>query len=226
MNKEIKLKIDGKDYVFTFGLGYLGELLEFTGFPLDELYSKILKNPYKWLPIAMFESAKFSKELEGEEIDFTANSILEGLSKENGAINCDQSFKFMRAFNESMIKNVPVDEEVKDKSKDVKKKIDWGKDVISLAIGELGCPSLDYVYRMTWAEFRIRLFSYKRQQLNDLYKVREVTYQIYVSNWQSKKKPLSKSRFWNLEGNKNKMTELMRKRIIDVKAIYNKERNG
>jgi hypothetical protein len=96
-----------------------------------------------------------------------------------------------------------------------------------MAIGELGCPSLDYVYKMTWAEFRIRLFSYKRQSLNDWYKVREVTYQIYVSNWQNpKKKPLSKSRFWNLEGNKNKMTEAMRKRIIEVKAEYNTKKNG
>jgi hypothetical protein len=96
-----------------------------------------------------------------------------------------------------------------------------------MAIGELGCPSLDYVYRMSWAEFRIRLFSYKRQRLSDWYKVREVTYQIYVSNWQNpKRKPLTKDRFWDLEGKQNKMTDAMMKRIIEVKAIYNKKKNG
>jgi hypothetical protein len=112
--KQIKLSIDKKKYVFSFGLGFLGELLENTDLQLDELTNKILKNPFKWLPIAMFESAKFANSLEDKEVDFTVNSILEGLEKEDGGINCNQSFKFMKAFGESMSKNVPVDEDVKD----------------------------------------------------------------------------------------------------------------
>ena len=119
---QIKLSINKKKYVFSFGLGFLGELLENTDLQLDEITSKIIKNPFKWLPIAMFESAKFSNELEGKEVDFTAHSILEGLEEESGGINCNQSFEFMKAFSESMIKNVSVDEDAEDNSKDVKKK--------------------------------------------------------------------------------------------------------
>ena len=90
-----------------------------------------------------------------------------------------------------------------------------------MAIGELNCPSLDYVYRMTWAEFRIRLFSYRRQDKNEWYKVREVSYQVYVSNWQNpKKKPLTKDRFMPLDVSKSSVTDAMKKRMKEVSEQY------
>ena len=36
--------------------------------------------------------------------------------------------------------------------------------MISVALGELQCPSLDYVYDMTWAEFTLRLVSFNRME--------------------------------------------------------------
>ena len=97
-----------------------------------------------------------------------------------------------------------------------------------MAIGELNCPSLDYVYRMTWAEFTLRLFSYKRQERNDWYKVREVCYQIYTSNWgDPKRKPVSKEKYLPLDYNKsNKMSEAMRERILEAKAQYLKDKQN
>jgi len=99
-----------------------------------------------------------------------------------------------------------------------------------MAIGELDCPSYDYVLRMSWAEFRIRLFSYNRQEKNDWYKVREVCYQIYVSNWQNpKKKPISKERYLPLNSNPKRggFTDAQLKRILEVKEVYNnKKQNG
>lgn len=59
---------------------------------------------------------------------------------------------------------------------------------------------MDYVYNMTWAEFRLRLFAYKRQQKRLDYRQRDIMYQIYVSNWgDPKKKPATKNQYWKLD---------------------------
>jgi len=52
---------------------------------------------------------------------------------------------------------------------------------------------------MTWAEFRIRLFAYRRLEIKEYEKVRLVCYQIYVSNWFAKKKPKSIESFMPLD---------------------------
>ena len=119
---EIKLTIGGKAYVFTLGLGFLGELLEETNLSLDELIPKMIRNPFKWVPVAMFQSAKYSCELEGIEIDFTAKLILEGLSNEKGGINCKQTLAFMAALNKSLTHNIPVEDDEPEISDDEKKK--------------------------------------------------------------------------------------------------------
>lgn len=97
-----------------------------------------------------------------------------------------------------------------------------------MAIGELNCPSLDYVYRMTWAEFRIRLFSYNRQQLSEWYKVREVAWNSLIgSHYNPKKLPRTKDLFMKLDSKKKPlMTDAMIERIIEVKEQFNKDKNG
>ena len=55
---------------------------------------------------------------------------------------------------------------------------------------------------MTWAEFRIRLFAYKRLELKEWEKVRFIAYQTYVSNWYSKKKPKSIENYLPLDHKK------------------------
>jgi len=119
--KELKLKIGGVDYTFSLGLGFLGELLEETDLGIDDIIPKMIKNPFKWVPAMMFYSAKFTKDLNNEEFDFTTTTILEGLETEPGGINCKQSLKFMRALNKSMYNNVPVSDEVETED-DSKKK--------------------------------------------------------------------------------------------------------
>ena len=55
-------------------------------------------------------------------------------------------------------------------------------------MGELRCPSLDYVYRMTWAEFRLRLISFNRQQESEMYKLRRLAWITYIAPHQDPKK--------------------------------------
>ena len=49
-------------------------------------------------------------------------------------------------------------------------------------------PSLEAVYDMTWAEFQIRLFAYRRMDLYDWEKLREVMWVTYIANYQDVKK--------------------------------------
>lgn len=49
-------------------------------------------------------------------------------------------------------------------------------------------PSLEAVYDMTWAEFQIRLFAYRRMDLYDWEKIREQMWITYIANYQDVKK--------------------------------------
>ena len=93
---------------------------------------------------------------------------------------------------------------------------------------------MDYVYKMTWAEFRIRSFAYnretKRNDTNELLRTREICYQIYVSNWMNpKRKPMSKDKYWSLEEKKvdDAKMDRIRQRIKEAQEQYKKDKlNG
>lgn len=74
-------------------------------------------------------------------------------------------------------------------------------------MGELKCPDLDFVYDMTWAEFQIRLFAYKRQDLYNWHKLRELMWITYISpNQDPKKMAKRKEQFLPLDGDKKHTT--------------------
>jgi len=67
--------------------------------------------------------------------------------------------------------------------------------------------SLDAVYEMTWAEFQIRLFSYKRRDLYDWQKLRELMWTCYYAPHQDPKKMVKrKENFLPLDGEKKKIS--------------------
>jgi len=75
--------------------------------------------------------------------------------------------------------------------------------VISFAIGELRMSSLEAVYDMTWAEFQIRLFAYKRMDLYDWQKRRELMWTTYIApHIDPKTMTKRKEAFLRLEGEK------------------------
>lgn len=71
-------------------------------------------------------------------------------------------------------------------------------DVVSFGLGELDL-TMDYFNRMTWKEFRLRHYAWRRQQKRLDYRQRDIMYQILVSNWMDKKKPPSINTFWPLD---------------------------
>ena len=75
--------------------------------------------------------------------------------------------------------------------------------MISFALGELKYSSLEDVYDSTWAEFQIRLFAYKRQDLYKWQMSREMMWTSYIAPHQDPKKmPKRKELFLPLNGDK------------------------
>lgn len=62
---------------------------------------------------------------------------------------------------------------------------------------------MDFVYAMTWAEFQIRLFAYKRKDLYDWRKLRELAWITYIAPHQDPKKMAKRKEvFLPLEGDR------------------------
>lgn len=85
--------------------------------------------------------------------------------------------------------------------------------------------SLEAVYDMTWAEFQIRLFAYKRQDKYDWIKQRELMWTIYTAPHQDPKKMIkSKQKFLPIEKESNNtnrgISDEMRQRFIGEYQKY------
>lgn len=65
---------------------------------------------------------------------------------------------------------------------------------------------MDFVYDMTWAEFQIRLFAYKRQDAYEWQKHRELMWVTYIAPHQDPKKMVKrKEKFLPLESDKKNL---------------------
>lgn len=78
--------------------------------------------------------------------------------------------------------------------------------------------NLEAVYEMTWAEFQIRLFAYKRMDLYDWQKRRELMWVSYIAPHQDPKKMVKrKEQFLPLNGDKKAsigVSDEMKQRFI------------
>jgi len=85
---------------------------------------------------------------------------------------------------------------------------------------------LDDVYNMTFAEFQIRLFAYKRMQLREWEKVRQISWSAFIGSHQDPKKmPKSIDKFMKLDGSdssKSKVTEEQKRRFLEATQEYYK----
>ena len=117
MKKAIDIQIGEKKFNCPLGLGLLGECLETYNLDITELNDKLTKNAFKWTPILIYESIKYS----GVDMDFTKDDLVELLDNdEKGYIIIAE---FNNAFTESLLKNVPKQEPV-EKGVRQKKKVE------------------------------------------------------------------------------------------------------
>ena len=116
--KQITLNIGGQDRIFYFGLGFLGNLIEKSGVGMNEIDTKIAENPFKWIPEIMYHSLAFGFIRKNETLTFDAFDVAEWID-EDGGFESENIKRFFEAFTNSLIKNVPVQEN--DTKKKVKK---------------------------------------------------------------------------------------------------------
>jgi len=88
---------------------------------------------------------------------------------------------------------------------------------------ELNSPSLDYVYNMTWAEFQIRAFAYKRMQEKEDLRFREVAYHSHIGGSLMLKKIPSKDKFWQIGDKRVSVDTSMYETIKKAQEQYFKE---
>lgn len=82
------------------------------------------------------------------------------------------------------------------------------------------------VYDMTFAEFQIRLFAYKRMQLREWEKFRLVAYNALVAPYQDYKKlPKTIDKFMDLSGGKSKRQGVSEEQKQHFLEIYKKYLN-
>ncbi len=84
---------------------------------------------------------------------------------------------------------------------------------------------------MTWAEFRIRQFAFRRMEKNSWVKVREIAYQSLVGSHRDPKTlPKSREKYMPLDDRKQKeLTEKQLEAIRKAQEVYHQEekkRNG
>ena len=96
-----------------------------------------------------------------------------------------------------------------------------------MALCELECPSLDYVFHMTWAEFRIRLHGWVRQEEREMFKLREIAWITYIAPHQDPKKlKKSKESFWPLKKHTEQPNDSIRSAFLEAHKNYLEQRNG
>lgn len=97
--------------------------------------------------------------------------------------------------------------------------------MISVALGELGVPTLQEVYDMSWAEFRIRLFAYRRMQKRQddmmrLHAYHSATGGLYA--FAPDKFPKTLDQFWSIDDNTNKEDRF--KSLIEAQEKYKEQK--
>ena len=84
-------------------------------------------------------------------------------------------------------------------------------------------PSLEAVYDMTWAEFQIRLFAYKRMDLYHWQKLRELMWINYIAPHQDPKKMAKrKETFLPLLGDKKQSLGVSQEQKENFLKAYKK----
>ena len=117
----ITITVHKNKFDFNFGMGFLGETLSRLDVDIEGLMNGVSKNPFKFIPIIMYESAKYGFTRKGEEFTHTLYDFMDYIDADGG-IQAKSVLKFLEAFTNSMIKDVPKEESTGKKIKAPKKK--------------------------------------------------------------------------------------------------------
>jgi hypothetical protein len=113
--REIKLTIGKEEMGFSFGLAFLGELLEETNMSIEEVGTKITRNPFRTVPLIMYYSAKQYAERTVKDFNYTLLDFVD-LIDENGGVASKEAITFLEAFTGSLNKGVPKEKATRKKN--------------------------------------------------------------------------------------------------------------
>lgn len=108
-------------------------------------------------------------------------------------------------------------------------KLNWETDIIAFALFDLKCPTLDYVYDMSYAEFQIRAFAYNRTKDYEIKLYRKQLYTNLIAPYQDPKHiPKTEELFMPLGevADKNVIGKEVRDRFQQKMDEYNRKKNA
>lgn len=121
MIQDVKLKLGGKQRHFTFGIIFLGEVLDVLDLDYGTMLEKVSKNPFKYSPTLMYKSLENTYRLNKKDVDFTEDDIVNWLEKED-LLGIDKMIAFVQAFMGTQENKTPVEDVDVNDAKEVSKK--------------------------------------------------------------------------------------------------------
>lgn len=118
---KIKLTINNKELDFYCGLGFLGDLLENQDIMVDDIGAKLATNPFKYVPLFMYESALHGCKRNNTELGFTFYEFTDMLQEDGGFANKGVG-KYIDLLSKSLSPKLPQEDEVVEKGGKPKKK--------------------------------------------------------------------------------------------------------
>ena len=122
MKQQIEINLGGRKRKFTFGILFLGNVLErkeFTDF--DDLMQKLTANYIKYTPILMYESLVNTCNKFDDEVDFTEKDILNWLD-DKPLYGVTEINKFVNVFVGATDNKAPLDDKGETAKENVSKK--------------------------------------------------------------------------------------------------------
>lgn len=119
----IKLTIDNKELEYYCGLGFLGDLLENQDIKVDDIGLKLSTNPFKYVPLFMYESALHGCKRNNTELGFTFYEFTDMLQRDGGFSNKAVN-KYINLLTKTLNPKLPNDgivENAKNKKESKKK---------------------------------------------------------------------------------------------------------
>lgn len=108
--KGLTIEINGKERKFSFGLGFIGELIEGSGIDISEIITKLNANPYKYTPEYMYYSHKYERESLGEVMELTKYDFGKWIDDHPKLYAADEVKSFIEGLLKSLTKDVPAQE--------------------------------------------------------------------------------------------------------------------
>ena len=207
----VVIRLSNQEFECFFGIGFFNYHYSKYKLFMKEIIEPVGKAPLKELPKLAFETYQYNckKNLEKPKYDY-----LEFLDLIEAEGFFDQNFSELRRFYDVFLDSLTtqVDEQEADDQgnqdnevleKKERKETWFLENVVSFALVELGIPTLDDVYNLTWAEFQIYLIGWERKLRREQYKFRALLYNNTIaSHLDPKKIPKQIEKFMPIKGEK------------------------